>query len=94
MQLFEGHLGTAASLETSPEKPAALWCHTRASMRANGTTFRPRRVSDPVGTGDLSSMERTVDDPHKDEVGVETTTVSTTRGLSELLMPVWTVVSE
>ena len=64
-------------------------------MRADSTTLCPRRISGPVETGDLSGMERIVDDPHKDEVGVETTTVSATRGLSELLLPpVWTVVCE
>ena len=36
-------------------------------MRAEGTTFRPRCISDPVETGDLGGMERTMDDPHKDK---------------------------
>ena len=64
-------------------------------MRADGTTFHPRHISDPVVTEDLSGMERTAGGPHRDKVGVETTTVSATRGLSELpLAPVWTVVPE
>ena len=64
-------------------------------MCADGTTFRLRHISDPVETEDLGGMERTADGPHTDEVGVETTTVSATRGLSELpLLPVWPVVSE
>ena len=64
-------------------------------MRANGMTFRPRHISDPVVTEDLGDMERTEDGPHRDEVGVKTMTVSVTRGLSELpLPPVWTIVSE
>ena len=53
----------------------------RASMRADGTTFHPRHTSDPAGTEDLDGRERTGGDPHKDEVGVETTTVSATSGL-------------
>ena len=62
-------------------------------MRADGMTFRPRRISDPVVTKDLGGKERTVDGPHRDEVGVETMTVLATRGLSEsLLPPVLTVV--
>ena len=64
----------------------------RASMRADGTTFRPRHTSDPAVTEDLDGRERTGGDPHKDEVGVETTTVSATRGL--LLPPGWTKASE
>ena len=64
-------------------------------MHADGMTFRPRHISDPVVTEDLGGMERTVDGPHRDEVGVETMTVSATRGLSQLLLPpVLTVVSE
>ena len=50
-------------------------------MRADGTTFRQRYTSDPAGPEDLDGRERTGGDPHKDEVGVETTTVSATRGL-------------
>ena len=46
----------------------------RASMRANGTTFRPRRTSDPAGTEDPDGRERPGGVPHKDEVVVETTT--------------------
>ena len=50
-------------------------------MRADGTTFRLRHTSDPVGTEDLESGESTGGVPHKDEVSVETTTDSATRGL-------------
>ena len=39
------------------------------------------KTSDPAGTEDLDGRERTVGDPHKDEVDVETTTVSANRGL-------------
>ena len=93
--MVEGLLGAAASLETSSEKPAALKCHTRASMRADGTTFCPRHISDAVVTEVLSGMERIAEGPHRGKVGMETTTVSATKGLSELpLPPVWTVVSE
>ena len=64
-------------------------------MRAEVMTFRPRHISDHVETEDLGGLERTADGPHTDEVGVETTTVSATRGLSELpLLPVWSVDSE
>ena len=67
----------------------------RASMRADGTIFRPRHTSDPAGTEDLDGRERPGGVPHKDEVGVETTTVSATRGLRELLLaPGWTEASE
>ena len=81
MRLVEGLLGAAASLETSSEKPAALYCRMRASMRADGTTFRLRHTSGPVGTEDLDGRKRLEGVPHKDEVGVETTTDSVTRGL-------------
>ena len=40
----------------------------RASMHADGTTFRPRHTSDPAGTEDLDGRERTGGVPHKDEV--------------------------
>ena len=64
-------------------------------MRADGTTLRLRRISNPVMTENLGGMERTVNGPHRDEVGVETMTVLATRGLSELLLPpVLNVVSE
>ena len=53
----------------------------RASMRADGMTFRPRHTSDPAETEDLDGRERTGGDPYKDEVGAETTTVLATRGL-------------
>ena len=81
MRLVEGLLGAAASLVTSIEKPAALECRMRASMHADGTSFHPRYKSDPAGTEDLDSRERTGGGPHKGEVGAETTTVSATRGL-------------
>ena len=44
-------------------------------MRADGTTFRPRCISDPDVTEDLSGKEGTVDGAHKNQVGVETMTV-------------------
>ena len=44
----------------------------RASMIADGMTFRPRHTSDPAGTEDLDGRERTGGDPHKDEAVVET----------------------
>ena len=53
----------------------------RASMHADGTTFHPRHNSDPAGTEDLDSRERTGGGTHKGELGAETTTVSATRGL-------------
>ena len=53
----------------------------KASMCADGTTLRPRHTSDPVGTEDLGGRERPGGVPHKDVVGVETTTDSATRGL-------------
>ena len=63
-------------------------------MPSDGTTFCPRHISDPVVTEDLDGMGRTAGGPHRDGVGVETTTVSATRWLSELpLPPVWTIVS-
>ena len=61
-------------------------------MPADGTTFRPRHISDPVVTEDLDGMGRTAGGPHRDGVGVETTTVSAKSRLSELpLPPVWTI---
>ena len=42
-------------------------------MRADGTTFRPRCTSDPVGTEDLDGKEELVAVPHKDVVDVEKT---------------------
>ena len=53
----------------------------RASMRADGTAFRLRHTSDPAGTEHPDGRERLEGVPHKDEVGVETTTDSATRGL-------------
>ena len=53
----------------------------RASMRADGTTFRLRHTSGPVVTEDLDGKESRGGVPHKDKVGVETTTDSATRGL-------------
>ena len=59
----------------------------RASMRADGTTFRPRHNSDPAGTEDPDGGEELGGVPHRDVVGVETTTESATRGLRELPLP-------
>ena len=78
MRLVEGLLGAAASLVTLIEKPAA---RMRASMHADGMSFHPRHKSNPAGTEDFDSRERTGGGPHKGEVGAETTTVSATRGL-------------
>ena len=50
-------------------------------MHADGTTFHPRHTSDPAGTEDPDGRERPGGVPHKDVVGVETTTDSATRGL-------------
>ena len=50
-------------------------------MHADGTTFRLRHTSDPAGTEDPDGRERLEGVPHKDEVGVETTTGSATKGL-------------
>ena len=46
----------------------------RASLRADGTTFRPRQTSDPAGIEDPDGGKRPGGVPHKDEVDVETTT--------------------
>ena len=46
-------------------------------MRADGMTFCPRHTSDPAGTEDPDGRERPGGVPHKEEVGVETTTDST-----------------
>ena len=53
----------------------------RASMHADGTTFRLRHTSDPVGTEDPDGREELGGVPHRDVVGVETTIDSATRGL-------------
>ena len=50
-------------------------------MHADGTTFHPRHTSDPAGTEDLDGKEKLEGDPHKDVVGVQTTSDSVTRGL-------------
>ena len=52
----------------------------RASMHADGTTFRPRHTSDPAGTEDPDGKVELGGVLHKDVVGVETTTDSATRG--------------
>ena len=93
--VIEGLLGAAASLETSSENPAALKCHMRASIRADGTIFRPRLISDSVETVDLGGMERTGGGPHNVKVGVGTTAVTATMELSVLLLLLgWLVISE
>ena len=61
----------------------------RASMHADGTTFHPRHNSDPAGTEDLDSRERTGGGPHKGEVGAETTTVSATRLAMRITSAAW-----
>ena len=64
-------------------------------MRADGTTFRPRHTSDPAGTEDLGGREELRGVPHKDVVGVETTTASATSWLRELpLLSEWIEASE
>ena len=50
-------------------------------MRADGTTFHLRHTSDPTGTEDPDGREELGGVPHRDVVGVETTTDSATRGL-------------
>ena len=52
----------------------------RASMRADGTTFHLRHTSDPAGTEDPDGGEELGGVPHRDLVGVETTTDPATRG--------------
>ena len=66
----------------------------RASIHADGTTFRLRCTSGPAGTeypdckGELEGV------PHRDVVGVETTAEMATRWLRELPPPPeWTEVS-
>ena len=71
-------------------KSCCLVMSLRASMRANGMTFNPRWIPDSAETVDLGGMERNVVDPHKVEVGVETTAVTATKELSVLLLlPGW-----
>ena len=41
----------------------------RASMHADGTTFRPRHTSDPAGTEDPDGREELGGGPHRDVVG-------------------------
>ena len=53
----------------------------RASMCADGTTFRLRHTSDPAGTEDPDGKGEVGGVPHKDVVDVETRIDSATRGL-------------
>ena len=53
----------------------------RASMRADGMTFRPKCTSGPAGTEDLDGREELTGFPQINEVGEETTADSATRGL-------------
>ena len=46
----------------------------RASIRADGTTFRLRCTSDPAGTDDPDSKVELEGVPHRDAVDVGTTT--------------------
>ena len=55
----------------------------RASIRADGTTFRLRCTSDPTGTEDPDGKGELEGVPHRDVVDVETTTETATRGLQE-----------
>ena len=59
----------------------------RASMRAVGTTFCLRCTSDSAGTEDPDGRGVLEGVPHRDVVGVETTTETATRGLRELPLP-------
>ena len=59
----------------------------RASIRADGTTFHPRRTSGPAGIEDPDGKGELGRVPHKDVVDVETTIESATRGLQELPLP-------
>ena len=66
----------------------------RASIRADGMTFRLRCTSDPAGTEDPDGKGELEGVPHTDVVDVETTTETATRGLRELPPPPeWTKVS-
>ena len=66
----------------------------RASIRADGMTFRPRCTSGPAETEDLDGMGETTGVPHKDVVGVGTTVETATRGLQGSPLPLeWTVIS-
>ena len=66
----------------------------RASIRADGTTFHLRCTSGPAGTEDPDGKGEPEGVPHRDVVGVETTTETATRGLhGSPPPPEWTVVS-
>ena len=66
----------------------------RASIPADGTTFRLRCTSDPAGTEDPDGKGELEGVPHRDVADVETTTEMATRGLRELPPPPeWTEVS-
>ena len=52
----------------------------RASIRANGTTFRLRCTSDLAGTEDPDGKGELEGVPHRDVVDVETTTETAIRG--------------
>ena len=59
----------------------------RASICADGTTFRLRCTSDTAGTEDPDGKGELEGVPHRDVVDVETTTEMATRGLRELPPP-------
>ena len=59
----------------------------RASMRADGTTFRLRCTSGSVETEDLDGREELTGVPHIDEVDVGDTADSTTRGYEKTSLP-------
>ena len=57
----------------------------RASMRADGTTFRLRCTSGSVEAEDLDGREELTGVPHIEEVDVGDTTDSATRGYEKHL---------
>ena len=59
----------------------------RASILADGTTFRLRCTSDPAGTEDPDGKGELEGVQHRDAVDVGTTTETATRGLRELPLP-------
>ena len=66
----------------------------RASIRADGTTFRLRCTSDPAGTEDPDGKGELEGVPHRDVADVENTAETATRGLRESPPPPeWTEAS-
>ena len=61
----------------------------RASMRADGTTFRPRHTSDPAGIEDLAVGKSHRGDTHTDEVGVENHDCFGRQGATSITSAAW-----